>query len=209
MCRGCCAARWASSESSPELSIKVLPEAARRGNAAVGNAGAPGCGSLQSLGRTTTADFRGAPGMRARRGSGCRARSLLFGPRRAVIGGDRVFASLARKWWDALRHYTHPVFSDESVWRVSVPSTAPPLQLPFEPLIDWGGALALVFRRYERVRRARARACRRRYGNALARPRHGKQVSSAAAAVMEIHRRLKRSFDPDGIFNPGRLLAEL
>jgi glycolate oxidase FAD binding subunit len=28
-------------------------------------------------------------------------------------------------------------------------------------------------------------------------------------AVMEIHRRLKRSFDPDGLFNPGRLLADL
>ncbi len=42
-----------------ELSIKVLPKPARRGNAAVGNAGAPGCGSLQSLGRSAAADFRG------------------------------------------------------------------------------------------------------------------------------------------------------
>jgi len=28
-------------------------------------------------------------------------------------------------------------------------------------------------------------------------------------AITEIHRRLKRSFDPEGIFNPGRLLADL
>jgi glycolate oxidase FAD binding subunit len=28
-------------------------------------------------------------------------------------------------------------------------------------------------------------------------------------AILEIHRRLKRSFDPDGIFNPGRLLLDL
>jgi glycolate oxidase FAD binding subunit len=29
------------------------------------------------------------------------------------------------------------------------------------------------------------------------------------AASMDIHRRLKQSFDPAGIFNPGRLYAEL
>jgi glycolate oxidase FAD binding subunit len=28
-------------------------------------------------------------------------------------------------------------------------------------------------------------------------------------AILEIHRRLKRSFDPEGIFNPGRLLVGL
>src|ERR1700674_1100957 len=48
---------------------------------------------------------------------------------RVSIGGNRVFPSLARQWWDALRHYTHPVYSGELVWRVSVPSTAPPLPL--------------------------------------------------------------------------------
>src|SRR3989440_1423988 len=46
---------------------------------------------------------------------------------RAVIGGDRVFPVLANKWWDALRDYGHPVYSDHVVWRVSLPATAPPL----------------------------------------------------------------------------------
>jgi glycolate oxidase FAD binding subunit len=27
--------------------------------------------------------------------------------------------------------------------------------------------------------------------------------------LMQVHRRLKQSFDPGGIFNPGRLYAEL
>ncbi|HNL21108.1 MAG TPA: FAD-linked oxidase C-terminal domain-containing protein, partial [Rhodocyclaceae bacterium] len=30
-----------------------------------------------------------------------------------------------------------------------------------------------------------------------------------APAVLELHRRVKRVFDPSGIFNPGRLYAEL
>jgi glycolate oxidase FAD binding subunit len=28
-------------------------------------------------------------------------------------------------------------------------------------------------------------------------------------AILAIHQRLKRSFDPEGIFNPGRLCAQL
>ena len=30
-----------------------------------------------------------------------------------------------------------------------------------------------------------------------------------APALARIHRELKRAFDPDGVFNPGRLIADL
>jgi glycolate oxidase FAD binding subunit len=127
----------------------------------------------------------------------------------AIIGGDRVFAGLARKWWDALRDYTHPVFSSETVWRVSVPSTAPPLRLPFDPLIDWGGALRWYSGDTTEfdVR-----------GLALAVGGTAMRWSGAGTesrfhplprAILRIHQRLKKSFDPDGLFNPGRLLADL
>jgi glycolate oxidase FAD binding subunit len=127
----------------------------------------------------------------------------------AVIGGDRVFASLARKWWDALRHYIHPVFANECVWRVSVPSTAPPLQLPFEPLIDWGGAL----RWYSGdTSEFDVRGLALAAGGTAMRwrgPGSESKFHPLPRAVMEIHRRLKRSFDPHGLFNPGRLLVDL
>ena len=127
----------------------------------------------------------------------------------AVVGGDRVFPALARKWWDAVRHYTHPVFANESVWRVSVPSTAAPLKLPFEPLIDWGGALRWYAGDMSDFDvRGLALAAG---GTALR--WHGAGSESRfhplPRAILEIHRRLKRSFDPDGIFNPGRLVAGL
>ena len=57
------------------------------------------------------------------------------------LGGERVDPAEATKWWDALRHCAHPVFNSTTLWRLSVPDTTPPLDLPGEPLIDWGGAL--------------------------------------------------------------------
>ena len=128
---------------------------------------------------------------------------------RDAIGGDRVFPALARKWWDALRHYTHPVFSGEPVWRVSVASTAAPLQLPFEPLIDWGGALRWYtgdtsgFDVRGLAIAAGGTAMRWRGAGS------DSKFHPLPRAILEIHRRLKRSFDPQGIFNPGRLLVGL
>jgi len=127
----------------------------------------------------------------------------------AVIGGDRVFGGLARRWWDALRDYTHPAFSDETVWRVSVPSTAPPLKLPCEPLIDWGGALRWYGGDLSEFD---VRGLALAAGGTAMRwsgPGSESRFHPLQRAVLEIHRRLKHSFDPHGIFNPGRLVAGL
>ena len=128
---------------------------------------------------------------------------------RDVIGGDRVFPALAGKWWQALRDYTHPLYSDRSVWRVSVPSAAPPLSIPRDPLIDWGGALRWYSLDAQDVDvRGLASAA-----GGTAMQWRGTAAQSRfhplPRAVLEIHRRLKRSFDPEGIFNPGRLVAQL
>jgi glycolate oxidase FAD binding subunit len=126
-----------------------------------------------------------------------------------VIGGERAVAELARKWWDGLQHYAHPTFSQVSVWRVSVPPTAPPLRLPIEPLIDWGGALRWYGGDLQgfdvRALAATAGGTAMRWRGAAP----GSRFHPLPAAIAEIHRRLKRSFDPEGIFNPGRLLPEL
>jgi len=126
-----------------------------------------------------------------------------------IIGGDRVFPGLAKKWWNALRDYTHPLFLDSCVWRVSVPSVAAPLPLPAEPLIDWGGALRWYAGDFaaDEVRRLAIAA-----GGTALRWRGecpGSRFHPLPSPLIEIHRRLKSSFDPEGIFNPGRLLAGL
>src|SRR6202158_16938 len=71
----------------------------------------------------------------------------LSGAPRAVrsarerIGGEAIDAASAQAWWDALRHCQLPLFESRVIWRLSGPGAAPPLSLPGEPLIDWGGAL--------------------------------------------------------------------
>jgi glycolate oxidase FAD binding subunit len=127
----------------------------------------------------------------------------------ARIGGETVEPAPAADFWDDLRHGTHALFASDSLWRVSVPQTAPPLELPGTPLIDWGGAL----RWYAGdISASQVRAAASRYGGTALRWK-GESESSRfhplSPAVSEIHRRLKRHFDPGGLINRGRLIAGL
>jgi glycolate oxidase FAD binding subunit len=124
------------------------------------------------------------------------------------LGGERVDSTVASQWWNALRHHTHPIFESSTVWRLSVPDTTPPLDLPGDPLIDWGGALRWYGSGDASIREIATAAkgsalCWR--GPAPAGGRfHPLQPTSAT-----LNRRLKAQFDPHGIFNPGRLIAGL
>jgi glycolate dehydrogenase FAD-binding subunit len=128
---------------------------------------------------------------------------------RQQIGGDLVPEPLARQFWSALRHCQLPLFAAAELWRLSLPPAAPPLPLPAEPLIDWGGALRwyadlppeIAVR--ELASAAQGTALRWR-GPAPEGRFHPLPVVLAA-----LHRRLKERFDPVGIFNPGRLIAGL
>jgi glycolate oxidase FAD binding subunit len=128
---------------------------------------------------------------------------------REQIGGDAVPALDAERFWGALRHHQLPALLAGSLWRVSVSQTAPLLDIPIEPLIDWGGAL----RWYAEVPpeidvRERARAVE---GTAV----HWRGAATATRfpplppALATLHRRLKERFDPAGVFNRGRLMAGL
>ncbi|HEY3787010.1 MAG TPA: glycolate oxidase subunit GlcE [Steroidobacteraceae bacterium] len=127
----------------------------------------------------------------------------------ARIGGERIDAARAAQWWNSLRHCTHPLFSNPSIWRLSLPQTAAPLDLPGQKLIDWGGAL----RWYAGDQGDRdVRQAAQRAGGTAMRWRGAAPAGRfhpLAPTVAEIHRRLKRALDPEGIFNPGRLVAGL
>ena len=128
---------------------------------------------------------------------------------RQQIGGDLVVAPLAESFWSTLRHCRHPVFAAQGLWRLSLPAATPPLALPGEPLIDWGGAL----RWYTDLPGefdVRAVACAAR-GTALrwrgAAPEG--RFHPLPDINARLHRRLKERFDPRGIFNRGRLIVGL
>jgi glycolate oxidase FAD binding subunit len=140
----------------------------------------------------------------------------LSGARAAVaaaeirIGGDVV--GDADNLWRDLREQSNTFFADEhhALWRLSVPSVTPPIDLPGAQLIEWGGAQRWLQTSASAadIRAAASKAG----GHATLYGGDDKAVGvfhPLAPAVAAIHRRLKTSFDPAGIFNPGRLYPEL
>jgi len=128
------------------------------------------------------------------------------------LGGEQMDSSEAAAFWDSLRDQTHPHFSGGSVWRLSVPSVASALVLKGEQLIGWGGAqrwLKLDADADEAEVTAGIRRTVSAAGGHATLFRGGDKSVGVfhplPPALMQIHERLKASFDPAGIFNPGRM----
>jgi glycolate oxidase FAD binding subunit len=123
------------------------------------------------------------------------------------IGGDELPEAAA--WWQSLREQTHPFFAgDGDLWRIAVPCTTAPLALGAQ-LIEWHGALRWL--RSGDASEVRA-AAKRAGGHATLFRARDKTVAAFAPldpVLLRLHRALKQAFDPAGIFNPGRLYAEL
>ncbi len=119
--------------------------------------------------------------------------------------GGSVLAESESCWAD-LREQRLPFFAgSQPLWRLSVASTTPPMLHGATTLIDWGGAqrwvrggdlttLATV------AAKAGGHVDLFRGGN-----RNGEVRQSPPPGLAALHRRLKASFDPAGILNPGRL----
>ena len=126
------------------------------------------------------------------------------------LGGEPVDAAQAERFWSALREQEDQFFAQEApLWRLSLPSRAPQVDLPGDQMIEWGGALRWLKSNAaaETVRAAAAGAG----GHATLFRASDKQAGAFAPLPPEaarLHRELKKTFDPAGILNPGRLYAE-
>ncbi len=119
--------------------------------------------------------------------------------------------------WQALRNQNMDFFKlqdNECLWRLSVPDTAPDLQLG-ETLVEWHGAQRWVKAPYNEVDRIRG-IVNTVGGSAIvfiATKAINTSVNSVfsplKAPLDRIHRELKRQFDPAGIFNRGRMFADM
>jgi glycolate oxidase FAD binding subunit len=136
------------------------------------------------------------------------------------LGGERQDNAKVAPDWTLCRDQRLPWFEargERDLWRVSVPQTAPVLDLPEAPLIEWHGGLRWVRAEAadaDRLRRAAARVgghatLFRGAGIKNAGARHVTRFTPLAAPLDRIHRELKRQFDPAGIFNRGRLYPDL
>jgi glycolate oxidase FAD binding subunit len=134
------------------------------------------------------------------------------------LGGEAIEPAMAAGFWQGLRDHTDEFFAGAkkaveggaALWRLSLPSTAPPLNLSGEQLIEWGGAQRWLCTSTPAgvVRAAAAQAG----GHATlfrAADKSAGVFAPLAPPLERIHRELKRAFDPDGILNPGRLYAGL
>jgi glycolate oxidase FAD binding subunit len=125
-----------------------------------------------------------------------------------AIGGAEL--ANAPAFWTAMREQTHPFFSCATLWRIAVPSVAAPLSLPGAQLVEWGGGLRWLA---SGAPATEVREAARRAGGHATLFRATDKAAGAFAplspALLRLHRALKSTFDPAGIFNPGRLYPEL
>lgn len=134
--------------------------------------------------------------------------SLAVAAARTRLGGEEL--GPAAEFWTTLREHTAPFFAGAApLWRLSLPSTTPPLELPGALLIEWGGAQRWL--RSDAVPEEVHAAALRLGGHATlfrGGPR-AEAFAPLAAPLAAIHARLKAEFDPQRLFNPGRLVADL
>jgi glycolate oxidase FAD binding subunit len=128
----------------------------------------------------------------------------------ATLGGERVGDGEAGRFWAGVREQTDPFFAgDEPLWRLSVPSTTPPLALEGRELVEWGGASRWLKGGAE-ARTIRDTAVRAG-GHAML-FRGGDKSAGVfhplAPALARIHQRLKAEFDPHGVLNRGRMYPD-
>ncbi|MEO8010062.1 MAG: glycolate oxidase subunit GlcE, partial [Dokdonella sp.] len=124
---------------------------------------------------------------------------------RIKLGGDDVDGE---PFWQALREQRDEFFNTHELWRLSLPPSAPAVALGRQ-WIEWGGAQRWL---HGTASADEIRHTATALGGHATRFRGGARAgvfTPLSAPVMVIHRRLKAVFDPAGIFNRGRLYAEL
>jgi glycolate oxidase FAD binding subunit len=124
---------------------------------------------------------------------------------KARLGGSEV--ADAGELWSQLREHRLPFFDPgRPLWRLSLPQAAPAFALPHPQLIEWGGGLRWVSGELDGPQ---VRAAVAGLGGHATLFRGGDKSAGVfhplRPAILKIHKRLKASFDPAGILNPGRM----
>jgi len=151
----------------------------------------------------------------------------LAGARAAVdaatqqLGGELIEPALAAGFWQGLRDQQDEFFTSAleaanashggaALWRLGVAQTAAPIALPGEQLVEWGGAQRWLCTPASAAQVRDAAAAAGGHATLF----RGQDKSSGAfhplsAPLARFHRELKKAFDPDRLFNVGRLYPDL
>ncbi|MDP1741037.1 MAG: glycolate oxidase subunit GlcE [Polaromonas sp.] len=135
-----------------------------------------------------------------------------------TLGGERQDNAATAPDWTLCRDQQLPWFAERGerdLWRLSVPQTAPVLDLPEPPLVEWHGGLRWVRATSDDAPRLRAAAsavggiATLFIAGGTNQQRAGGRFDALKPPLNRIHRQLKKEFDPAGIFNRGRLYPDL
>ena len=145
------------------------------------------------------------------------------------VPGLRMGAHLAAADWQACRNlrlpfFTQPPQPDMALWRLSLPQTAPVLDLPYPQLVEWHGGLRWLWAPLDNT--SLHEAASKVGGSASIFIANYSMMTGTSGqfntessqnncfatplspALLAIHRRLKAEFDPANLFNRNRLFQQ-
>ena len=109
--------------------------------------------------------------------------------------------------WNSVRDQTLPHFQG-TLWRLSIKSSTPPLALPGKCVVEWNGALRWLKSNADAA--TIHAAARKAGGHALLyRGTDADGLFRPDPVALKLQQRIKAAFDPDNIFSPARLHAQL
>ena len=129
---------------------------------------------------------------------------------RKPIGGEVIPSD--QNIWQKIKEHQHGFFNtSEPLWRISVAADTPPLEIDGKVLYEWNSSLRWC------TSKANAKtiqqAARNAGGHAIRFRGHDQCAEDVfhplPSALLAVHKKLKKAFDPNGIFNPGRMYLGL
>jgi glycolate oxidase FAD binding subunit len=134
-----------------------------------------------------------------------------------TLGGEVIEAQTAASFWSGLRDQRDEFFvaaseavnAGATLWRLSVAPQAPPLATEGEQLIEWHGGQRWIVNPSDAPTMRALAAAAGGHATAFRGNKSGGAFTPLTATLRRIHRELRARFDPDGLFNPGRLYPDL
>jgi len=133
----------------------------------------------------------------------------------AEAAGQRMDSAQAAADWTLCRNQALPFFAQAAkgmaLWRLSVPQTAPVLDLPWPQLVEWHGGLRWLWAPPDAAQQLHTEVRRVGGSATIFVAAHASNTGVAGIfgienpAATEISQRIKTSFDPHGVFNPSHL----
>ncbi len=128
-----------------------------------------------------------------------------------TCGGEEV--ENADAFWQSIREYEHPFFSSEkALWRISVAEYVAPIELDGDWLIDWAGGQRFIKTDLEAETIYAAAAAVKGHASCYSALQMADSVAlfqPMDGVMRSLQKRVRDSFDPQRLFNPGRFHPEL